>query len=110
MKNLKIESKIVDLRTLKSINKASIKKDYNRNLEWKVFQKGLMKSMNDRKDVAWKGMKTCVILSPCMIHEHKGGVKCEPHVRCEVFTDGCLPAMITLDVPQEMFISLTEAA
>ena len=43
MNILKFESKIVDLRTLKSINKASIKKDYNRNLEWKVFQMGLMK-------------------------------------------------------------------
>ena len=101
-----METKIVNLKTLKDVNNASIKKDYNRNLEWKVFQSALMKSMNARTDVCWRGMKTNVALIPRMIHEHKKGVKCEPHVRCEVFTDNCLRGFLTLDVPMDLFNSL----
>jgi hypothetical protein len=101
-----METKIVNLKTLKDVNNASIKKDYNRNLEWKVFQSALMKSMNARTDVCWRGMKTNVALIPRMIHEHKKGVKCEPHVRCEVFNDNCLRGFLTLDVPMDLFHSL----
>ena len=101
-----MEIKIVNLRTLKEINNASINEDLNRNLEWNVFQSALMKSMNARTDVCWRGMKTNVALIPHMIHEHKKGVKCEPHVRCQVFTDNCLKGLITLDVPMDLFHSL----
>jgi len=101
-------TKIVDLKTLKEINKDSIKKDYNRNLEWKVFQSALMKSMNERKDVVWRGMKTNVLLVPLMIHEHKKGEKCEPHLRCQVFTDNCEGFLMTLDVPMDLFDSLMD--
>lgn len=101
-----METKIVNLRTLKEINNASINEDLNRNLNWKFFQTDLMSEMNERTDVCWRGMKTNVALIPHMIHEHKKGVKCEPHVRCEVNTDNCLNGFLTLDVPMELFHSL----
>ena len=104
-----MENKIVNLRTLKEINETSIKKDYNRNLEWNVFQSALMKSMYEREDVVWRGMNTYVGLLPMMIHEHKNGVRCEPHVRCEVITDNCINGFVTLDVPMDLFHSLMGA-
>lgn len=101
-----MEIKIVDLKTLKEINKESIKKDYNRNIEWGLFQSALMKSMNERREVVWKGMNTIVALVPLMIHEHKMGEKCEPHVRCRVDTNYCLSDFLTLDIPMDLFHSL----
>jgi len=103
-----MEIKIVDLKTLKEINKESIKKDYNRNIEWGLFQSALMKSMNERREVVWKGMNTIVALVPLMIHEHKKGEKCEPHLRCQVFTDNCVGFFVTLDVPMDLFDSLMD--
>ena len=98
-----METKIVTLATLQRVNSESIRLDYNRNLNWTVFKKGLRIGMNKRKDVQFNGSMTKVLLCPLMIHRHKNGIECEPHVRCEVYTMNILRGFITLDVPMETF-------
>lgn len=101
-----MENKVVTLKTLKSINKESINRDYNRNLNWKEFQKGLMDAMNSDDRVVWSGMNTKTILTPVLVHTHKQGKSCEPHIRCKIETVGLLNSVLTLDVPSEMFENL----
>ena len=100
------ENRWVSLKTLRVLNKESVDNGYNRNLWVKVFEKGLKEVMDKSEKVSWKGLKTQVCLIPLMIHEHKGGEPCEPHVRCLVGTGGYLDGEPTLDVPMEMFVGL----
>lgn len=80
--------KAVNLHELRKINKNSIREGYNRNIYFTLFKKDLMNEM--KKDTTkfgvWSGMETKVCVQPIMIHEHKGGVKTQPHMRCIIQT------------------------
>ncbi len=116
MKNLneimkKVEGhKVVSLAELKTINKESIDKGYNRNLEMKLFTQALKTAMyeGNGENGCWRGMKTKVMLVPLMTHNHKSGVECEPHLRCHVEEMGLVSPNLTLDVPFSTFNDLTD--
>ncbi len=80
--------KAVNLHELRKINKNSIREGYNRNIYFTLFKKDLMNEM--KKDTSkfgvWSGMETKVCVLPLMIHEHKGGVETQPHMRCMIQT------------------------
>ena len=80
--------KAVNLHELKKINKNSIREGYNRNIYFTRFKMDLMSEM--KKDPTmfghWSGMETKVCVQPIMIHEHKGGVKTQKHMRCMIQT------------------------
>ena len=58
----------------------------------------------------WRGMKTRVMLQPLMVHEHKKGVMCEPHMRCRIDECMLVGTFLTLDVPMNTFKKLTSVA
>ena len=102
--------KVVNLAELKTINKESIAKGYNRNLNMKPFMQALKTAMykSNGKMGFWRGMKTNVLLVPLFEHNHKGGVECEPHLRCHVQEMGLVSKFLTLDVPFSTFNELTD--
>ena len=102
--------KVVNLAELKTINKESIAKGYNRNLNMKSFMQALKTAMYETKGImgCWRGMKTNVMLRPLFEHNHKGGVECEPHLPCHVQEMGLVCRGLTLDVPFSTFNELTE--
>ena len=102
--------KVVNLAELKTINKESIAQGYNRNLNIKPFTQALKTAMyeNSGEKGYWRGMKTNVMLVPLMKHNHKGGVECEPHLRCQVHEMGLVSTCLTLDVPFSTFNKLTD--
>ena len=97
--------KIVDLQTLQALNNLSIRSGYNRNLEWQVYKDHLKNVMDHDANVSWAGMKTRVLLEPVMIHKHKAGEECEPHVRCLVQSVG---TYVLLDLPYESYEALND--
>lgn len=92
-------ARVANLALLKKINKKSIDKGYNRNLHWDVFKRDVLKA-------AGKDTSVLFYLYPLMVHEHKGGQKCEPHIRCEIDVSPYLNTFLTIDVPLEMYNSL----
>ena len=100
-----LQYRVVSLRTLRVLNKESVKRGYNRNLWIKEFEKDLKEKMNKSPDVSWRGLKTEVLLIPVLIHEHKGGEPCEAHIRSQISTGGLLSEPF-LDIPIEMFEDL----
>ena len=106
VKSQKQYPRLALLRDVKSINKHSIKLNYNRTLNFKKFFNDLKIAFNKDENVVWRGMNTRVLLNPLMIRKHKGGEKCEAHVRCEVFTDNMLKGLITLDIALDVYEEL----
>ena len=106
VKSQKQYPRLALLRDVKSINKHSIKLNYNRTLNFKNVFDDLKIAFNKDENVVWRGMNTRVLLIPLMIHEHKRGEKCEPHVRCFVFTHNLLSSFITLDVRTDVYAEL----
>jgi hypothetical protein len=100
------ENRWVSLKTLRVLNKGSVAKGYNRNIWVKIVEKALKDAMDKSETCSWRGLKTSVCLVPLMMHEHKGGEPCEPHVRCCISTGGYLDCDPTLDVPMELFTEL----
>ena len=98
--------RILNLRTLRKLNKESVDRGYNRNLYIKKFEKCLKEEMELRDDVVWTGLKTKVLLRPLLIHDFKGGIPCEPHIRCMINTGGILDSEPFVDVPMEMMDDL----
>ena len=99
------ERRVVSLETLRVLNKESLAKGYNRNIWVKEFEKALKEVCEKTPDICWRGLATRVGLFPLMIHKHKHGEPCEPHVRCEIVT-GFIKGLLTLDVPMETFVTL----
>ena len=102
--------KTVSLRELKVINKESIHLGLNRAVEWKTFFNALKNEMNKVGSVGhWRGMKTNVMLQPLMVHEHKGGKKTDPHMRCLVETcQPNFPYSVLIDVKMTTFKRLMD--
>ena len=99
MRNL-TEMRVVSIENLKGVNQDSIDCGYNRNFRWTNLYKVMKKKF--KKGGFWSGDKTSyVLLRPWMVHSHKGGVPCEDHLRCEVFTNYLVPGTLVLDVPYE---------
>ena len=80
VKEVSFEPRQVTLRELKQINTHSIESDYNRNLDMKEVEKR-SKKMCKKHDVQYHD-ELVLLLTPVMIHEHKNGDECEPHIRC----------------------------
>jgi len=96
----------VSLKTLRKLNKESVKRGYNRNIWVKEFEKSLKEVMDKSSTVTWRGFNTTVLLTPLMIHEHKNLEPCEPHVRCRITTGMFEKLDPFLDVPWDMFWEL----
>ena len=96
----------ITLRTLRKLNKESVKRGYNRNLWVKKFEKSLKEEMDKSSEVTWRGLNTTVLLTPLMIHEHKNLEPCEPHVRCRISTGMFESLDPFLDVSWDMFWEL----
>ena len=60
----------ISLKELVRLNQISIRRGYNRNLV-------------DKFDINFDN-EDLFTISPLIIHRHKNGQKCEPHVRCIV--------------------------
>ena len=98
----------ITLKTLNVLNEESVKKGYNRNLWMNIIEEKLKEGMDKSPSVKWNGSNTQVCLVPRMIHEHKSGKPCEPHVRCVLDTGGYIEGSNpTLDVSMEMFEKLS---
>jgi len=81
--NPKFDSKYVPLEILKTINEHSIELGYNRTIHLKPLADAMKESMlKDDNVVTWEGGLTNVALTPIMVHRHKEGNECEPHIRC----------------------------
>jgi len=107
---LTLKNKIVTLRELKKINKNSIETELNRTIDYSIFAKILKNNLDQDAYLTWRGLNTTILLKPLMIHTHKNDVKTEPHIRCEVFTNGMFPSFLTLDLTKEDFAKLANAA
>ena len=102
------KEKVVTLRELNKINNQSIEAGYNRNVYFDVVFNKMKETLNTPKsDGTWRGMNTRTFLVPLMVHNHKGGEKCEAHMRCEIYTHNAIMGMVFLDVPMDTFNSLT---
>lgn len=107
---LTLKDKIVTLKELKKINKNSIETELNRTIDYKIFSKILKNNFDQDANLTWRGLNTIILLKPLMIHAYKNGEKTEPHIRCEVFTDGMFPGFLTLDLTKEDYAKLANAA
>ena len=105
VKSQKQYPRLALLRDVKSINKHSIKLNYNRTLNFKKFFNDLKIAFNKDENVVWRGMNTRVLLKPLYLSLHKSE-KCKSFVRCEVFTDNMLKGLITLDIALDVYEEL----
>ena len=104
MKNM-FDVRMISMNELKRVNGISISEKFNRNINFPLFYKLFKKAMKVRG--MWHGNKnTHALLVPLMIHEHKGGEVCEKHMRCEIYTDGCVNEILTIDLPFKVLNSL----
>jgi hypothetical protein len=97
--------RIVTLNELKVLNQESEDLGYNRGLLWDEFLKEMKKGFNEIGQYLGADVHT-TFLVPLMVHEHKGGEKCDKHIRCEVFSDYFIQGFLTLDVAWDSFMEL----
>ena len=64
--------RVATTEQLIKLNDDAIREDFNRSMDPEVL-----------KDMADPDGKH--VLIPLMLHEHKSGVRCDPHIRCRVF-------------------------
>lgn len=79
------EIRLVSLRQLKAINKNSIQLGYNRNICFTDYCSALKADCIATKQPVWHGLKTVILLEPLMVHTHKATVRCEPHIRAQIW-------------------------
>lgn len=103
-----IKIKKLTLKQLKQLNKKS---DYNRRLDWCAFyeenEKACLKLQEQYPDYCYRRMNTVIALQVLMFHEHKSGVPCELHYRCEIVTAPALRSVL-FDISVEDFESLED--
>jgi len=91
--------KIVSTDQLYTLVRSAKRRGYNRQIDL-----GRLRESVDPSGIH--------VLKDWMLHEHKAGVQCEPHVRCEVYikvADRMEPATAWLDVELEQFNRLTDS-
>ena len=96
---------ICSLRDLKKINKESIKRNYNRTLNFDACCFMLQRILQKSETLVWSGLKSNVLLKPKMIHKHAAGEECEEHLRCFVY-----PLNFIIDVDLESYNQLKKHA
>jgi hypothetical protein len=93
------EARVCGTPELIHINEQSIKADFNRCISEKFLDQAA-----DPEGVH--------VVAPMMIHEHKMGVKVDPHLRCWVYIkvkDKMEPEQAILDLPFDTFRTLITA-
>ena len=98
--------RMATLKQLDNINKASIARGYNRNLDFKTYYITLQSKCFKTDPSLWHGMNTTIFLQPMAIHEYKSMQRCEPHIRAEIYDLSRNLAFI--DIPLEMWLKLEE--
>lgn len=91
--------RVVDTKELLRLNDAAINAGYNRTLDPDALVK--MVDIDGRHVVA-----------PLLIHENKGGVRTDPHMRCSVMiktTGSMTPFTAFLDIDLDAFNKLPRA-
>jgi|TARA_B100000315_G_C14098986_1_gene372810 hypothetical protein len=73
------EYRFATLRGLKTINRHSMKKGFNRTISWTKYRKGMRRVCAENALAFHDDL--LIPLVPLMFHEHKGGRSCEKHIR-----------------------------
>tara|TARA_R110000796_G_scaffold104855_2_gene214802 strand:- start:776 stop:1126 length:351 start_codon:yes stop_codon:yes gene_type:complete len=100
---MKEELKMVKFCDIELINQLADKKGFNRRVDIDKLRETLSSLVTDLgfgefEDVVWP-------ISPLLIHEHKQGEKCEPHMRVCVHLGGFLDENIIIDCDMHLWES-----
>lgn len=79
-------------KDLRELIKLSTKRKYNRVLNIDFLFTNIKENYNELND------DTVFIASPLMVHEHKEGKKCEPHMRISVWVPGLNQIVLDCDM------------
>jgi hypothetical protein len=102
MKNSTPDYRVVTLSQLKALNDLSMDNGFSYNLCFDTYVEHLKKAMKAKKGLQWRGMDTKVLLVYRMWHDYPNGAA----IRCQVFSDGLVPGLLKLDVPEMTYFQL----